>query len=116
MSPPRHLPPNGPLPDLVSRHFEEASFLWTLRRRAVDAPHYTFADLERLDERIEAHLDGLRIAGASAEAVIDEGLDVAGCCRAPWLRERGPSSSRLRDGVATTAHRRRETGAPRPLM
>jgi len=78
MSPPRHLPPNGPLPDLVSRHFEEASFLWTLRRRAVDAPHYTFADLERLDERIEAHLDGLRIAGASAEAVIDEGLDVAG--------------------------------------
>ncbi|MBZ4420404.1 TIGR02270 family protein [Myxococcus sp. RHSTA-1-4] len=78
MSPPGPLPPNGPLPDFVSRHFEEASFLWTLRHRAIDAAHYTFADLERLDERVEAHLDGLRIAGAAAEAVIDEALSVAG--------------------------------------
>ncbi|OJH33680.1 hypothetical protein BON30_47435 [Cystobacter ferrugineus] len=72
------LPSNDPLPEIVSRHFEEASFLWTLRRRAIHAPHYTFTDLERLDERVEAHLDGLRIAGGAAQAVIDEALSVAG--------------------------------------
>lgn len=78
MSPLRPLPPNGPLPDFVSRHFEEASFLWTLRRGAVDASHYSFTDLERLDERVEAHLDGLRIAGSAAEPIIDEALCGAG--------------------------------------
>lgn len=78
MNPSRPLPPNGPLPEFVSRHFEEASFLWTLRRRAVDASRYTFADLELLDERVEAHLDGLRIAGSASEAVIDEALSAAG--------------------------------------
>jgi uncharacterized protein (TIGR02270 family) len=72
------LPSNGPLPEFVSRHFEEASFLWTLRRGAIDAAHYTFMDLERLDERVEAHLDGLRIAGGAAQAIVDEALSVAG--------------------------------------
>ncbi|QRK11038.1 hypothetical protein JQX13_13770 [Archangium violaceum] len=58
MNPSRPLPPNGPLPAFVSRHFEDASFLWALRNRAVDSSHYTFADLELLDERVESHLDG----------------------------------------------------------
>ncbi|MFP2927200.1 hypothetical protein ACLESO_18775 [Pyxidicoccus sp. 3LG] len=78
MSPSRPLPPNGLLPELVSRHFEEASFLWDVRRGAVDASHYTFADLARLDARVEAHLDGLRVAGVGAEAIIDEALCAAG--------------------------------------
>ncbi|WP_158501886.1 TIGR02270 family protein [Vitiosangium sp. GDMCC 1.1324] len=72
------LPSNGPLPEFVSLHFEEASFLWALRRRAVHASHYAFADLERIDERIEAHLDGLRISGEAARSIIDEALSVAG--------------------------------------
>jgi uncharacterized protein (TIGR02270 family) len=41
---------------------ESAAFLWLLRDAAVWSPHYTLRDLEQLDERIEAHLDGLRIA------------------------------------------------------
>jgi uncharacterized protein (TIGR02270 family) len=49
--------------DVVSQHAEEAAFLWTLRSRAVGEPHYSLKDLVVLDERVEAHLDGLRVAG-----------------------------------------------------
>lgn len=48
---------------VVSRHAEEAAFLWTLRNRAAGEPHYSLKDLAALDERVEAHLDGLRTAG-----------------------------------------------------
>src|SRR5580704_14912606 len=48
---------------VVEQHAEEAAFLWTMRDRAVLAPNYALKDLERLDERVEAHLNGLRIAG-----------------------------------------------------
>lgn len=41
----------------------DASFLWGLRSTAVSAPHYNLADLAKLDGRVEAHIDGLRIAG-----------------------------------------------------
>ena len=54
---------------IVLQYAEEASFLWLLRDAAVGAPHYSLADLVKLDDRIEAHLDGLRIAG-------DEGWDI----------------------------------------
>jgi uncharacterized protein (TIGR02270 family) len=47
---------------IVEQHAEEAAFLWLLRDAAVDAPHYDLKDLARLDERVEAHMDGLRVA------------------------------------------------------
>jgi uncharacterized protein (TIGR02270 family) len=47
---------------IVQQHAEEAAFLWLLRDNAVRAPHYNLKDLTKLDNRIEAHLDGLRIA------------------------------------------------------
>jgi len=49
--------------DIVSQHAEEAAFLWLLRSYATRAPHYDLADLAALEERVDAHLDGLRIAG-----------------------------------------------------
>ena len=49
--------------DIISQHAEEAAFLWLLRDAAVNEPHYTRQDLADLDERINAHLDGLQIAG-----------------------------------------------------
>lgn len=58
--------------EVVSQHAEEAAFLWTMRDRAVDDPAHSLDSLAALDERLEAHLDGLRIAG-------DEGWT---CCRA----------------------------------
>jgi len=48
---------------VISRHTEESSFLWLLRSYAVHQPHYSLKDLAKLDLRVEAHLDGLRIAG-----------------------------------------------------
>src|SRR5918996_2266870 len=51
------------IPHIVEQHAEEAAFLWLLRDAAVDAPHYDLKDLARLDERVEAHIDGLRVAG-----------------------------------------------------
>ncbi len=54
---------NRIIPHIIEQHAEEASFLWLLRRAAVHAPHYDLKDLVTLDERVEAHLDGLRIAG-----------------------------------------------------
>jgi uncharacterized protein (TIGR02270 family) len=51
------------IPEVVEEHAEEASFLWLLRDAAVSAPHYLLADLVRLEDRLEAHLDGLRVAG-----------------------------------------------------
>ena len=61
------------IPRVLSQHAEEASFLWLLRDAAVRAPHYTLRDLARLDERIDAHLDGLLVAGeAGWQVCVDE--------------------------------------------
>ena len=49
--------------EIVSQHAEEAALLWLPRSNAVSAPHYSLKDLAKLDGRVEAHLDGLRVAG-----------------------------------------------------
>ncbi|MET0049737.1 MAG: TIGR02270 family protein [Candidatus Thiodiazotropha sp.] len=53
------------LDNIVSQHAEESAFLWLLRDDAVAAPHYRLDDLIQLESRIDAHLDGLRVAGAA---------------------------------------------------
>ncbi|MFN2563839.1 MAG: TIGR02270 family protein [Gemmatimonadaceae bacterium] len=50
-------------PEVVEQHAEEAAFLWLLRDQATHAPNYDLDDLAELDERLDAHLDGLRVAG-----------------------------------------------------
>lgn len=48
---------------IVEQHAEEAAFVWFLRDTAVGGPQFFSKDLAKFDNRIEAHLDGLRIAG-----------------------------------------------------
>jgi uncharacterized protein (TIGR02270 family) len=60
--------------DIISQHAEEASFLWLLRDSAVRDPHYSLKDLAELDERVEAHVDGLRIAGEAGWGICQEQL------------------------------------------
>ena len=59
---------------VVSQHAEEAAMLCLLRRTAVGAPHYSLVDLAKLDGRVEAHLEGLRIAGEEGAKICEEQL------------------------------------------
>ena len=49
----------APIPQIVQHHLEEAGFLWRLRQRAASSAEYTLDDLAQLDERLQAHLEGL---------------------------------------------------------
>lgn len=65
--------------EIVEQHASEAALLWALRDAAATEPHYDLEDLAHLDDRVEAHLDGLRIAGDAAwpsvKAAVESGLD-----------------------------------------
>ena len=63
------------VPTVVSQYAEEVPFLWTLRAHATRAPQYALSDLARLDERIEAHLDGLLIAGGDGWLACERELE-----------------------------------------
>jgi len=50
--------------DILTEHADEAAGLWSLRQALARRPQMRLADLAEHDERIEAHLDGLRLAGS----------------------------------------------------
>jgi uncharacterized protein (TIGR02270 family) len=66
-----------PRPNIVAQYADELAFLWTVRRRAVRSHKYTLASLAALDERLEAHRDGLRLAGEDGWAACQQGLENA---------------------------------------
>jgi len=67
------------LDDVIEEHAEEAAFLWQQRDAAVRAPDYDIEDLAEADDRVEAHLDGLRIGGEKSwKASMDLGWELAG--------------------------------------
>jgi uncharacterized protein (TIGR02270 family) len=55
---------------IVLQHAQEAAHLRHVRSVLVRAPHVGLLQLGRLDERIEAHLDGLAVAGAAGRAIV----------------------------------------------
>lgn len=83
---------------IIDQHAEEAAFLWLLRNDAVNEPHYDLQDLANLDERVEAHIDGLRIAGDYGWEICERNLKIkeAGeVFAAAVLALEGNSSERL---------------------
>ncbi|MFO1120399.1 MAG: TIGR02270 family protein [Rhodospirillales bacterium] len=60
--------------EIVEQHSDEGAFLWLLRDCAVCAPHYHLEHLTRLDNRVEAHIDGLRVAGDGGWELLVEQL------------------------------------------
>jgi uncharacterized protein (TIGR02270 family) len=63
------------IPSIIEQHAEDAAFNWLLRDRAISDPHYTLSDLTQLDDRIEANIDGLRIAGDDGWAICREAME-----------------------------------------
>jgi len=60
---------------IISQFADEAAFLWVLRTGAISAPHFSLWDLTQLDERLEAHVDGLRVAGDAGWDSCKKALD-----------------------------------------
>ena len=63
---------------VIRQHSENAAFLWTQRDRAVTAPHYRLKDIAKLDERVEANVDGLRVAGDAGWKLCEEAFEQQG--------------------------------------
>ncbi|TIL78774.1 MAG: hypothetical protein E5Y89_14400, partial [Mesorhizobium sp.] len=51
------------IPAIVDQHAEDAAFLWLRRRQEIDGPILDETDIGRIDQRLEANLEGLMAAG-----------------------------------------------------
>jgi uncharacterized protein (TIGR02270 family) len=60
---------------VVAEHLLEAQLLWLRRAAAVHAPNYSRRQFADLDQRLEAHLDGLRVSGANGSTLAAAALD-----------------------------------------
>ncbi|NOX40631.1 MAG: hypothetical protein GXP05_08995 [Alphaproteobacteria bacterium] len=65
------------LKEIIRQHAQQAAFLWMIYDRALLFPEENeeMDDLRiaRVVEQLEAHLDGLRVAGAEGLAMAEEG-------------------------------------------
>ncbi len=64
------------LPEIVRQHAQQAAFLWTVYDHALlfpdENPDMDAVRLARVVERLEANLDGLRVAGADGVRIAAE--------------------------------------------
>ncbi|WP_437739447.1 TIGR02270 family protein [Sorangium sp. So ce1504] len=61
--------------EIFEQHAQEAAFLWSYRDAAVVDPLYDLQSLGELDERLEAHIDGLRLAGDAGWEICKGAID-----------------------------------------
>ncbi|NND92027.1 MAG: TIGR02270 family protein [Granulosicoccus sp.] len=78
---------NAIVESVIYQHAENVCSLWLQRQHAVEEPHYSFTDIVHLDNRLDANLEGLRVAGSHALTFIDEMMDAGdeGACFAKAL-------------------------------
>ena len=62
------------IPAIAEQHYEELQFLWTQRRHALRSAAYTMREMSRLEERIEAHVQGLLVLGEHLPEFVAPGL------------------------------------------
>jgi uncharacterized protein (TIGR02270 family) len=65
------------VPDIVVQHVEEAIALHSVRTALTSAPHVKLHHLDRFDRRLDAHLDGLTLAGDYGRRLCDSALEDA---------------------------------------
>ena len=63
------------IPDIAEEHYEELQFLWSQRRNALRSSAYTMREMGMLEERIEAHTQGLLVLGDHLMELVQPGLD-----------------------------------------
>ncbi|MEZ4294189.1 MAG: hypothetical protein R3B70_04365 [Polyangiaceae bacterium] len=61
-------------PRIIERHADEAAFLWGRRERAARSPVFDLPSLAAMDQRLDANLEGLVIAGPAGLEACLEGL------------------------------------------
>jgi uncharacterized protein (TIGR02270 family) len=54
------------IPAIIEQHVEDAAFLWHRRAREIDGPVMGAFDIGRIDQRLDANLDGLFAGGHAA--------------------------------------------------
>jgi uncharacterized protein (TIGR02270 family) len=64
------------IPAIIEQHAEEAASCWLLRDAVVTEPHYDIVDLTQLDDRVEANIDGLRIAEDAGWEICREAMAI----------------------------------------
>ena len=70
-------PANRAIGAVVQQHAEEAAFLWSHRSNIVASPNHALAQISAHDERISAHIDGLRVADETGWTACELGLATA---------------------------------------
>ena len=65
------------LPDLLEEHLEELAFLWDLRQNILRSRQHQVRHLRQFEDRIEAHTQGLLLAGAGLPAAVEPALSSA---------------------------------------
>ncbi|MEY4561755.1 MAG: hypothetical protein RLZZ618_1032 [Pseudomonadota bacterium] len=70
--------PRPAIPVIVHQHHESAASLFGTRAWLVSAPHARLHQLGRLDERLQAYLDGLAVAGPDGLRACEKGLSTPG--------------------------------------
>jgi 3-oxoacyl-[acyl-carrier-protein] synthase I len=101
--------------ELCLEYCDEAAPLWYMRCNAAKAPHYDLTDLLALDNRLEAQIDALRVAGETGweccKAALERGdageyffasvpaFESADEARIAFILDKAASSPELSEGV-----------------
>jgi len=59
---------------ILGQHAEEAAFYWLRRQEALWRPSYRCSHQQRLDQLLDAHLEGLRVAAPAALPIVLDNL------------------------------------------
>ena len=63
-------PGRSVIEDVLAQHMEGASAVWIAREALARGPHARLVDLSRMDDRIDAYMDGIAVAGSAGLALV----------------------------------------------